>query len=405
MSLDNHTLLLSLVIVSLAIALSLAIVTSPSERNGLKKWSAAMALEGLAWLLISGRGVLPDSISIIAANIIIAAAQALKLAALYEYRAQPCPPWQCLLPVAGMAILLTSISYDNVAARFASVSLVLSLQMLLIVVALFSDQGSKNGRAWRLLFWATVAVIPLLLLRAVYALSAPATFALPNNTVTPNPLQMTLFVFIIALGIMGSLGFILMIKERVDREMRLLATTDPLTGVLNRRAFMQRADQEWSLAQRNQLPLALLMVDVDHFKAVNDRHGHSAGDLALVQVAHTLVSRLRKQDSVCRYGGEEFCILLPCTDSKGALALAEIIRTAIGNTPLAVADANITLTVSIGVASIHFLHPSCEEDVTALFELADNALYQAKNLGRNCVVMEICELDPGGLIKPIQTSG
>jgi diguanylate cyclase (GGDEF)-like protein len=157
-----------------------------------------------------------------------------------------------------------------------------------------------------------------------------------------------------------------------------LATTDPLTGVGNRLSLaqeMERQESEWIRYGR---PYGLLLVDLDHFKRVNDRWGHAAGDQVLRGVATTIASSLRGPDRAFRYGGEEFIVTLSETDRQGLLAVAERIRAAVAATPVKFKDHSFRLTVSIGGAA-----GGTEDPIT----LADRALYQAKRRGRNRSVL------------------
>jgi diguanylate cyclase (GGDEF)-like protein len=387
MLLDNRTLLLSLVLVCAMMAISLAVASWGREHDSLKKWGGAMALESLAFVLAALRGDVPDFFGILIMGILMVGAQSVKLAAIYEYREIPCPRLQCFTPVALAAVLLIALPYDDVRDRLVLGSLVYALQMLLIMQALRGDVESRTGRAWWLVFGATLAIIPVFLLRGVVAYFGVYQFSSPQSSIAPNPVQMAVFVGIIGLSLMGSMGFILMVKERAERAIRLLAMNDSLTGIFNRRAFMDRAEKEYAIARRNQAPMALLMLDIDHFKSINDEHGHSIGDDVLVGIVQILNSRLRKQDTLGRYGGEEFCITLPGTDADGAMALAESLRASVENTPLIVGGKKILATISIGVMACQATCTTCNVALRALFDSADAALYQAKREGRNRAVM------------------
>jgi diguanylate cyclase (GGDEF)-like protein len=190
---------------------------------------------------------------------------------------------------------------------------------------------------------------------------------------------------ILCLGILWLsylLGKQLRLRERAERELAELASTDGLTGLANRRRLDQVLKQEWSRGSRAGQPLSLLMIDVDHFKAFNDRHGHHGGDEALRLVAQTIAGMIRRPgDLAARYGGEEFSVVLPETDLAGAKALAEKIREAVQALPRFPNDA-YSITISIGIAS---QTPTPGETHGQLFVIADRALYQAKNNGRNRV--------------------
>lgn len=159
-----------------------------------------------------------------------------------------------------------------------------------------------------------------------------------------------------------------------------MALLDELTGTGNRRAFDQRLIQSCALAQRHLQPLCLAVIDIDHFKQLNDRHGHLAGDQVLRQLSHCLQQCARSSDEVFRYGGEEFIILLPQTSITGASRFVERCREAINAMQVDYEGAVITCSVSAGIAELQR-----SEIPTTLLKRADNALYAAKETGRNCV--------------------
>jgi diguanylate cyclase (GGDEF)-like protein len=161
------------------------------------------------------------------------------------------------------------------------------------------------------------------------------------------------------------------------------ATIDSLTGVKNRSTFDKRLQAEGRISRRQQTPLALLMLDIDRFKTINDTHGHLAGDQTLKSIANTLKNILRRpSDLVSRFGGEEFAIILPNTDTNGALSVAEQIRHAISALDVSWDKQTIPLTASIGV-SVAIIESDMH--ITQLLEQADKALYHAKNSGRDRV--------------------
>jgi hypothetical protein len=160
-----------------------------------------------------------------------------------------------------------------------------------------------------------------------------------------------------------------------------LSYIDPLTGLFNRRYLEEALDTEVRRAARYSLPLAVNMVDIDHFKIYNDTHGHTRGDEALRAVARRLREQIRNADIIARYGGEEFVIILPMTTKPHARLVAEKLRTAIAATVIDPADPDARLTISVGVAAF----PSDSSTVMGLLQAADAALYAAKDAGRNRV--------------------
>lgn len=203
----------------------------------------------------------------------------------------------------------------------------------------------------------------------IAAMNAGALDYLVKGEITPRALE-------------RSLRYALKLGETLEA-LRLLATRDPLTGLLNRREFDRILAEEGERAVRFGESLALLMVDLDHFKAVNDRHGHPAGDAVLGEVARRLTAQVRTVDRVMRFGGEEFALLLMQTDRAGALQVGERVLGAIRGAPVTIgANRALVVTASVGVA----VFPEDAVTAAALVDAADRALYAAKSAGRDRVV-------------------
>jgi diguanylate cyclase (GGDEF)-like protein len=171
-----------------------------------------------------------------------------------------------------------------------------------------------------------------------------------------------------------------------NQVLQRLSVVDPLTGIPNRRHLDEYLTQEWFRAQRADRSLALLMVDIDHFKRFNDSYGHQGGDECLRQVAGALARQLRRRgDLVARYGGEEFAVVMPETDPEGATAFGETLRQAVLDLRIRHAGSGVAdcVTISLGVAAHK---PERGQEAKILLEAADRALYEAKNRGRNQVV-------------------
>jgi diguanylate cyclase (GGDEF)-like protein len=161
------------------------------------------------------------------------------------------------------------------------------------------------------------------------------------------------------------------------------ATTDPLTGIMNRRAFLSALDVEQSRSERHGYPMSLLLLDVDHFKAINDEHGHATGDQVLATLGRLLAHEVRKTDFVGRWGGEEFVVVLSGADEEGARIGAERIRRSVEAMETVDDQRNVFhVTVSIGVSCLEI-----NDNAEILIDRADRAMYQAKASGRNKVVV------------------
>jgi diguanylate cyclase (GGDEF)-like protein len=185
------------------------------------------------------------------------------------------------------------------------------------------------------------------------------------------------------------------IEESFQRQLFELATRDPLTGIANRRSFDDRFHAEFAWARRHGGPCSLILFDVDHFKAVNDLHGHAAGDQVLRHVALVVSGRLRREDHFARFGGEEFVVLARDLDERGALARADELREAVAQSPTRYDEREIPVTISLGVATFG---PLVFADLEAMVREADRQLYRAKARGRNRVESAMTEgpATPGG---------
>lgn len=174
-------------------------------------------------------------------------------------------------------------------------------------------------------------------------------------------------------GLRYPLRNVLMYREAVSASAR-----DPLTGVNNRSSFRNVLDREVELSHRHGVPLSLIMLDVDRFKSINDKHGHMVGDRALQAIAECMLSCIRDSDILFRYGGEEFCIALSNTNLAGARKLAERVRRAVEILVVRTSGVRLHVTASFGVAALEE-----HDDAEQLVEKADHSLYRAKALGRN----------------------
>lgn len=275
MNLDPRTLLFSLILCNTLMVLGLFVATSSrsrdEKRDGMGKWAIAILLETLTWVLVAARGHIPDAFSIIAANVLKAGAHALILAAIVEFQRRVLPRWQYLAPVA-LTMVMTAVLVDDIRGRFVWVGLIYAFQMVLVARALLADPETRAGRAWRLLFGGAALIMLVLGLRAFVALSGQVELAQPQAAGALHWVQVVSFIAVMATALLGSIGFVLMVKERTDREILHLAMTDSLTQVPNRRALIDYAER--MLGRRCGKPVALLMIDVDLFKGINDAHGH-----------------------------------------------------------------------------------------------------------------------------------
>ena len=240
---------------------------------------------------------------------------------------------------------------------------------------------------------AQLALFPLPWWRTLVAALAPATqLAIMLLADAGGPAQAWsgtwLFVLIVAVAAWTGQAQLQLLVELLGA--RHDAFHDPLTGLPNRRAAGERLAASRAHALRQGEPLSVLMLDIDHFKRVNDVHGHADGDRVLVALARALREELRAGDLAARHGGEEFLVVLPASDTAQARDAAERIRAHVQGLPLPLADATLSVTISIGVATLH-----ADEPCDALLARADAALYRAKAGGRNRCVVVPAPVDAG----------
>ena len=171
--------------------------------------------------------------------------------------------------------------------------------------------------------------------------------------------------------------------ENSNNELKLLASTDPLTKLFNRRYFTKTSEHILDITKRNNTDLSIIMLDIDDFKSVNDTYGHKVGDDVIVAVANILEEFSRNSDIVCRFGGEEFIILTPETNFKGAMVVAEKIRLEVENKTININDVELKFTVSIGISQVI---NDKDYNIEASIHRADEALYEAKKSGKNKAV-------------------
>lgn len=238
---------------------------------------------------------------------------------------------------------------------------------------------SSRHKDKRLYTFSKVGNLPLIV---IVALSSDEVFSSWKRTAVVVSVA-TIALCVSLLWLTWLLCRELRLRYHAEQELAQLAATDALTGLANRRTLDQVLRHEWFRAQRSGQPLSLLMIDADHFKAFNDRHGHQSGDDALRSLAKVISAKVRRPaDLAARYGGEEFSVILAETDSQGAQQIAEQIRATVEQLPL-VAGAESPITVSIGIST---WTTSAEISLEQLLFAADKALYQAKEAGRNRVV-------------------
>jgi len=278
--------------------------------------------------------------------------------------------------IATVALSLAYFTYgqDNIARRMLTLSLGSIAMVSILILQLWKIQKTSLRFSANLMLVSFLVHGMFLIVRTINLLLNP----LPDPS-SLTRVQSATYLLSFAISFFWSMGFILMVSQRLRNDLMEVATTDVLTRIPNRRATQTFLERELSRAQRSQSEFAVLLVDIDNFKQVNDRWGHAVGDKVLVKTASIFHSMIRKQDLVGRWGGEEFLIIVPgpC-DSR---ALAERLRSEIAITKHSYGTASFGITVSIGVACAG---PS--DQIDQILRNADQALYRSKQT-KNTVSM------------------
>jgi diguanylate cyclase (GGDEF)-like protein len=239
--------------------------------------------------------------------------------------------------------------------------------------------GPSVGRVMLITVFAGIGLV--MLGRLVLFATAGGSGSSPGFTSVPRALM---FIVASAGPFAGSLAFVLTCGEKLGHQLLHLSLTDPLTEIPNRRALLDSLERALSSGRRHSESVAVLVIDVDHFKRVNDEAGHAAGDRALIEVAALLTETVRSEDVVGRLGGEEFGVVQAGTDITAATAAAERLRDAVAAMPVTVGGRSFELTVSIGAA----VTAGDAEEASQLLSRADRMLYVAKRRGRNQVATD-----------------
>jgi len=242
---------------------------------------------------------------------------------------------------------------------------------------------ARKALRWR---WAVILAVPVSLGGLMCALRVISAIVDPRSVTevmaADSVLNLRTAFLSVALAMTLHATLVGLVVARLVSELQRLSRHDALTGLLNRRAMQEALDTQLRRSERTKEPFVVMMLDLDHFKRINDRFGHPVGDQALKHVAALLQSAMRTSDSLGRFGGEEFVLLLPNTPVDQAESVAEKIRDLLHRSPLAAESTTIPLSVSIGVAQWR----ENAEDISRVLSRADAALFQAKVQGRNRVV-------------------
>ncbi len=346
-------------------------------REALRRWALAAGLLVPGLGLLGARLWLPEALCVMLGNALVMLASLCIADAMSRFvRERPLPPrlWRWAGFSLPACLLLVPLTPPQ---RVLVMSVLLTLSPAWCLW-LWWRHRARLEASLRSVALMQLLHLLVLLARLVHVSLDPGAY---QDLAVGNPVQ-GLLLLVSALSMLGAgFGFVLACSERATRQLRAQADHDDLTGALNRRAAELQLEQALARLRREGGSLAFVLVDLDHFKQINDRHGHAVGDAVLQAFVARLKARLRASDAVARYGGEEFALLLPGADAAAALALAEQLREAVQ--ALRVPDGRggqVQLTLSAGVA-LGEAHATPQ----GLYRAADAALYAAKRGGRNRV--------------------
>jgi diguanylate cyclase (GGDEF)-like protein len=377
---DLRTLLILVAVADVMVAAILWIGAGRRMKLGGAMWIASLFARALAISIIA-IGIEPRGGAFAIAGALLALSMTLQASALLAHDARRLPGWVHTAVMAGVAVTFSLLSGDPVnIVLFGG----LVFGTLLVVLAAIASQvhpavsGRAGGRGILLAAFSLGAF-------AFYSRGVAVMFAADPLAafVGPSAFQSAMFIASAAAAIVSTFGFMLLHRERAEGEALRLATMDPLTGAYNRRTFHEIAERELSRARRAGQPLSIILVDVDHFRPINEKYGNRAGDEVLRQIADLARVALRKEDMLVRYGGEELLVMLPDVPGPGAVVVAGRIRKSVEAEALEVAGQELAVTVSVGVSARLDEGP---ESIEGLLARAEEALAIAKQRGRNRVV-------------------
>lgn len=366
---------------------------------GLRLWMVSFLLGSVFSSSLVVRDWFPEVVGVAISQGSVSLASYLCLMASRMYMGRR--PFSHLYAVVGIgALVIASVYYTvvqpHLGVRFVFSGLGAGIFFLLTARTLAEGGVGRVPARYLMALVAGFHGLFLLLRPLLFQLSPVASGGSPDAGVVALVSQFVLLESIVAVVLLG-FGALILANEFITSELRHLAEVDPLTNVFNRRAFLTLLDKAISGAQRTRADLPVLVMDLDHFKSINDTWGHRAGDDVLRHFVMLAQRCLRKEDVMGRLGGEEFAIFLPNASAAGALAVAERLRALIEAQPVATGPQSIPLTVSVGVTLC-----AHGDAAGAALQRADEAMYLAKERGRNRV--EVSEKIVGTPVAPAATA-
>lgn len=381
MPLDPLTLIVINIANLLAMSITLPFIMGQNLSPAARDARRALMLNGVAWLALvfSGfwRTQWPDWVLSSLALCLFSASQWLTFTALTHWLG-PRPLGRTLAVLCVLMPLGYTLTFDSYPVRVGWSNLLLAAQMLIVARATLHPAPeaplARGQSSWRLFMGGSLLVMAVLTAtRGV--LGAWFTELYPYFR-APTPLNIVALIAANITLVLGNIAVLVAWREEAELKLRAMVVTDPLTGLLNRNGWAEQVDKILRHVRRHEMPISLVMIDLDHFKRINDTHGHESGDAALAYFGRLLKHCARAGDVCARLGGEEFCVLLAHADTEAAKGFDRRLRTELAAT--VTRELSFPLDFSSGQA----LYVSKNESFESLMARADVALYRAKNSGR-----------------------
>jgi diguanylate cyclase (GGDEF)-like protein len=389
---------IQIVVLANFFALSIAwsyVARNYPDLNAARFWRASSFAAVAAAAISLLRGVIDPLVPVVIGNGLTILASCLALAGIRRFHGRSVP-WRAsaLILAVTAALLVAFLEIDDViAARVVIVSLA---QIAILAWAARELRDAREAGPSPGANLASIMVVILLIAQSLRAFCAFTGIGGPISLVNLNGAQALGFLALLFASMMVNFGFLLMAVDRLRSEVAALAMVDDLTGVANRRHFLVRLADACAYATRTTQPLALLIIDLDRFKEINDGHGHGAGDACLRAFTRAAQARLRDSDLLARTGGDEFCVILPATTlNEAAMVARDLVKTC-RRTRAHWNGEQIAMTASIGVAE---WSREVGLDFEMLITAADQALYAAKRQGRDRLALP--ELEPAPISVPL----
>lgn len=381
--LDPFTLLIALTTIHiLATAIMVGVWHVNRSIPGVGSWAVGRVGLTLALIVYSFQPLTPLSISVFAANTFLILGLYFVLRGNLEFMLRPRAP---LVPIAALFLVaLAGMVYWSAVDPSFTARSILNCAIILIF-DVFAFRALWPREEDEVYFFGKLMAVAFALNGVLQILQAIIVLVRGGGEtlLSPSTFTQVALMTAIAMSMLSTMAYVAIIMEYLKKDLKRQAERDPLTGAYNRRAFHTLAKHVFARGRREGDAISLVILDLDHFKSVNDSHGHAVGDKVLKRVVAIVHAVLREEDVLVRLGGEEFAIMLPAASQSEALHIAERIRHAIEAESFTADTEMVKVTTSLGVTSLASM--GANDVIDDLIKLADTALYQAKVAGRNRV--------------------